>query len=258
MNFFFSTCTKNISSKLTIPKFQNSGNKSDGLQLYKAKILGNRWHVYSPKDCIETDYFYYVDNLDNYSIFFFGNDEGTRKINEKNELCNIENFTDTSPDFRSNLLIKNKAGGFSSYQSEYPFRMVEAHGSLYSDCGLLTTPVGSTVGVFVRNIHALPSNEEKDIFLYSNAMKSVLMKYQVKLNQTTFIDLSEWKEELSHCYLYADDFLGIPIYMVEYSDGSLSFEHTHPPHESLLGGDRYERVGALKRKAHEAIFGTAF
>jgi hypothetical protein len=257
MNFFFSTCTKNISSKLTIPKFQNSGNKNDGLQLYQAEIEGNCWNVYSPKGCVETDYFYYLENVDNYSIFFFGNDDGIKEIKEQNALRNIENFTDTSPDFRSNLLIKNKAGGFSSYQSEYPFRMVKAHGSLYSDCGLLTAPFGSTVGVFVRNIHCLPINEVKDIFLYSNATKSVLKKYQVKLNQTTFIDLSEWKEELSHCYLYADDFLGIPIYMVEYSDGSLSFEHTHPPHESLLGGDRFERVGALKRKAHEEIFKTA-
>ena len=254
MNFFFSTCTKDISSTLTIPKFQNSGNKNDGLELYKAEIVGNCWKVYSAKGCIETDYFYYVENLDNHSIFFYGNDEGVKEITEKNELRNIENFTDTSPDFRSNLLIKNNAGGFSSYQSEYPFRMVKAHGSLYSDCGLLTTAFGSTVGVFVRNINRLPTNEEKDIFLYSQVRELVLKKYQVKLNQTTFIDLSEWKEELSHCFLYANDFLGIPIYIVEYRDGSLSFEHTHPPHESLLGSDRFERVGALKRKAYEKIF----
>jgi hypothetical protein len=256
MNFFFSTCTKNITSELAIPKFQNSGSRNDGLQLYKAEIVDNCWDVYPLKECIETDNFYHLENLDNFSIFFFGDNEGIQKITEKNQLCNIEKFTDTSPDYRSNLLIKNKAGGFSSYQSEYPFRMVRARGSLYSDCGLLTTPAGSTVGVFVRNIHCLPINEVKDIFLYSNVKKSVLQKFQVKLNQTTFIDLSKWKEELSHCYLYADDFLGIPIYLVEYSDGSLSFEHTHPPHESLLGGDRYERVGALKRKAHEEIFKT--
>lgn len=257
MNFFFSTCTKNITPELTIPKFQNSGSRNDGLQLCKAEIVDNCWNVYPLKDCIETDNFYYLENLDNFSIFLFGDNEGIQKITEKNELCNIEKFTDTSPDYRSNLLIKNKTGGFSSYQSEYPFRMVKARGSLYSDCGLLTTPAGSTVGVFVRNIHCLPINEVKDIFLYSNARKSVLQKFQVRLNQTTFIDLSKWKDELSHCYLYADNFLGIPIYLIEYSDGSLSFEHTHPPHESLLGGDRYERVGALKRKAHEEIFKTA-
>ena len=227
------------------------------MQLYKAEIASNRWNIYSPKDCIETDYFFHLENLDNSSIFFYGDDEEIKKIKEKNKLCNIESFTDTSPDYRSNLLIKNKTGGFSSYQSEYPFRMVKAHGSLYSDCGLLTNSAGSRVGVFVRNIHCIPTNKAKDIFLYSNATKSVLQKFKVKLNQTTFIDLSKWKKELSYCYLYAENFLGIPIYMVEYSDGSLSFEHTHPPHESLFGDDRYERVGALKRKAHEEIFKTS-
>lgn len=256
MNFFFSTLAKNITSKLTIPKFQNSGNRNEGLQLYTAEIIDNCWYIYSPKKCIETDHFYYVENLDNHSIFFFGNDEGIRKIKDRNELLNIEKFTDTIPDFRSNLLIKNKAGGFSSYQSEYPFRMTKSQGSLYSDCGLLVSPLASRVGVFIRNIHYLPINDAKDIFLYSNTSKSVLQKFQVKLNQTTFIDLSDWKEELSHCYLYGDGFLGIPIYMVEYRDGSLSFEHTHPPHEALLGDDRYERVATLKRRSHEEIFET--
>ena len=77
------------------------------------------------------------------------------EIKDKNQLCDIEDFTDTTPDFRANLLIKNKAGGFSSYQSDYPYRMVKARGSLYSDCGLLTNPNGSKIGVFIRNIYFL-------------------------------------------------------------------------------------------------------
>ena len=256
MNFFFSTCTNKLSCKLTIPKFRNSGNRNANLQLYKAEVLGNRWDVHPLKDHKETDYFYYLENLDNHSIFFFGSDEGVQEIKDKNTLCNIENFTDTSPDYRSNLLIKNKAGGFSSYQSEYPFRMVKALGSLYSDCGLLTAPNGTSVGVFIRNIHLFPTHEVRDIYLYSNVKKKVLKKYQVKLNYTTFIDLTDWKEELSYCYLYAENFLGVPMYVVEYRDGSLSFEHTHPPHSSLLGDDRHKRVGMLKRMAYEKIFKT--
>ena len=70
MNFFFSTCLDNINSKLAIPKFQNSGNKSEGLQLYTAEIVDDSWSVYSPKNLIETDHFYYLENLDNFAIFF--------------------------------------------------------------------------------------------------------------------------------------------------------------------------------------------
>ena len=256
MNYFFSTSTKNISSKLTIPKFQNSGNKNNRLRLYKAEIFDNRWKISSPNDCRETDNFYHLENLDNKSIFGFGTDEGIKKIRDQNQLCNIEDFTNTIPAFRANLLIKNKAGGFSSYQSEYPHKMILVQGSLYSDCGLLSNPNGSTIGVFIRNIYFLPTNETREIFLYSNSKKRVLQKFQVKLNQTTFIDLTNWKESLSHCYLYANRFLGIPIYMVQYNDGSLSFEHTHPPHESLLGEDRYKRVRILKGNSHEKIFKT--
>ena len=196
MNFFFSTSTKNISSKLTIPKFQNSGNKNDRLRLYKAEIFNNRWNVTSPNDCRETDNFYHLENLNNKSIFFFGTDEGIQEIKNKNQLCNIEDFTDTTPAFRANLLIKNKAGGFSSYQSEYPHRMVVTQGSLYSDCGLLTNPNGSKIGVFIRNIYFLPTNETREIFLYSNEQDRVLQKFQVKLNQTTFIDLTSFKKDL--------------------------------------------------------------
>ena len=256
MNFFSSTTTKNISSKLTIPKFQNSWNKNDCLRLYKAEIFDNRWNISSPKDCTETDNFYHLENLNNKSIFGFGTDEGIKEIKDKNQLCNIEDFTNTTPAFRANLLIKNKAGGFSSYQSEYPHRMVVTQGSLYSDCGLLSNRNGIKIGVFIRNIYFLPTNETKEMFLYSNEQDRVLQKFEVKLNQTTFIDLTSWKEDLSHCYLYANQFLGIPIYMVEYYDGSLSFEHTHPPHESLLGEDRYKRVGMLKGNSHEKIFKT--
>ena len=233
-----------------------SGKKNNRLRLYKAEIIDNRWNVSSPNDLRETDNFYHLENLNNKSIFGFGTDKGIQEIKDKNKLCNIENFTDTIPDFRANLLIKNKAGGFSSYQSEYPYKMVVAQGSLYSDCGLLSNSNGSTIGVFIRNIYFLPTNETKEIYLYSNEKNRILQKFKVKLNQTTFIDLTSWKEDLSYCYLYANQFLGIPIYMVEYNDGSLSFEHTHPPHESLLGEDKYKRVRMLKGNSHEKIFKT--
>lgn len=257
MNFFFATCLQDISCKLCIPKFQNSGNKNHDLKLFKADVVNGNWKVSLATDCVETDYFYHLENLDNQSIFFFGTHTSIQSINVDNELHNIENFTDTAPDFRSNLLIKNEFGGFSSYQSEYPFRMTKAKGSLYSDCGLLTSPNCARVGVFIRNIHHLPIEASKDIFLYSNTSNKVLQKYKVKLNHTTFIDLTNWKQEISHCYLYADQFLGIPIYMIEYADGALSFEHTHPPHEALLGEDRYKRVSSMKKTSHEKILKTS-
>ena len=63
---------------------------------------------YSPKNLIETDHFYYLENLDNFAIFFLGNDRGIQDIKDQNKLCNIEKFTDTSPIFDQTFLLKTK------------------------------------------------------------------------------------------------------------------------------------------------------
>ena len=56
---------------------------------------------------------------------------------EKN-LMDLDNFTSTSPiAFRSNLKLELKDGGFSSYQSEYPFSMTTKKGSIVSPLSTL-------------------------------------------------------------------------------------------------------------------------
>ena len=42
-------------------------------------------------------------------------------MKNRGELLSVNGFTDTVPDYRSNLKIFNRKGGFSSYQAEYPF-----------------------------------------------------------------------------------------------------------------------------------------
>ena len=130
MNFFFLTSKKDYIAKLAIPKFQNSGKLNNNLRLYEANIVENRWVITEPENCYQTNKFWHLEcNNENDSVFFLGNDTAPQKIVEKNLLCDLNKFTNTSPDFRANLMLKNKLGGFSSYQSEYPFRMTEKLGS---------------------------------------------------------------------------------------------------------------------------------
>ena len=68
---------------------------------------------------------------------------------------------------------------------------------------------------------------EKTLTLYNNLEKSAGEVPTKKLNSTNFIDLSNFKTYLKSSFLYADDFIGIPIYMVESSSGAISLEHTH-------------------------------
>ena len=53
-------------------------------------------------------------------------------------LLNLNNFTDTDPAFRANLKIYNFKGGFSSYQSDYPYEMIVKKGNILSGLRFLT------------------------------------------------------------------------------------------------------------------------
>lgn len=84
------------------------------------------------------------------------------------------------------------------------------------------------------------------------------MTFDIFLNRTNFIDLTHHKERLSNCFLFAPKFIGAPIYVVEHSDGGLSFEHTHPPTESIAGVERFNLIKDLKGRANEKISQASF
>jgi hypothetical protein len=258
MNFFFLTVNEKYSAKLAIPKFQNSGRTDSQLRLYQANIVANKWCISKPDNCTQDEQFWHLhySGPNNDAIFFLSSELDARLIEEKNQLVNIGKFTDTSPSFRANMMIENSFGGFSSYQAEYPFTMVEKLSSFYSECGLLTSDSSCSAGVFIRNINIEPITEERDLWLFSVPKNKVLDSYKVRLNTTTYIDLTKHKKELNGCFLFAKDFIGVPSYVTEYDDGSLSFEHTHPPHEALLGSNRFQLVSKLKERAFEKVSKT--
>lgn len=257
MNFFFHTSNEFLNSKLEIPKFQNSGKIDSKLCLFQADIINEKWH-FSQANCSECEYFWTIqcNDQNKNSIYFLATNAQIEIVKAHNTLINLNKFTDTSPDFRANLQIINIAGAISSYQSEYPFRMTEQLGNLYSDCGVLTTNNAKKVGVFLRNIHKKPIQQETLLYLYDNKKDILLETFKIYLNRTCYVDLTSFKKSLPTCFIYANNYLGIPVYLIEYSSGGLSFEHTHPPHESIQGKNRYLLVNQLKDRAYEKISST--
>ena len=65
-------------------------------------------------------------------------------------------FTETSPAFRANFIIKKINGGFSSYQSEYPFNMTTKNGSITSGTASLTSKNANKNYIIFRNIFIEP------------------------------------------------------------------------------------------------------
>lgn len=254
MNFFFHTKAKDFQSLLTIPKFQNSGVFADNLNLFNANIVDNKWSV-EETSCVEDPFFWTIDckDGDDRKIYFLATEKEASLIEKRNKLCDLNHFTETIPDYRANLMIKNSVGGFSSYQSEYPFIMTTKLGTLYSDCGMLTSEKCKSVGIFVKNIYMEPIYRDIPFYLYDDLSGKVISTFKLSLNETNFIDLTDFKDILSHCFLFAKNYLGVPIYVIEYEDGNLSFEHTHPPHASIGGSERFSLVNRLKGVANEKI-----
>lgn len=255
MNFFFHAAKTGLTSYLTIPKFSNLGDRDAGLSLFSASIVSGNWQV-KLADSREDDNFWYVERRvdDEPEIYFLATESESQKILSSNKLMNLNSFTDTTPDYRANLLVRNEQGGFSSYQGEYPYRMTTKLSSFYSDCGTLTTANCKSVGFFVVNIYQDPIVEDRNIILFDQNKDKQLDSFTVTLNRTSYIDLTKYKDDLKGCYLYADDYMGIPIYLIEYEDGNLSFEHTHPPHESVGGVDRFKLINKFKESARAKIY----
>ena len=125
--------------------------------------------------------------------------------------------------------------------------------SLYSDCGVLSHSNCKKAGVFIKNVHVEPAIKNRMIHLFDNKANQLLSKFCIATNACNYLDLTPYKDRLSDSFLFADDYIGIPIYLTEYENGALSLEHTHPPHEFVFGPERFYLVKRLKESACEKI-----
>lgn len=254
MNFFFSLHYKNIQSRLTIPRFQNRGYFNKDYVPFSAKIFNDNWK-FSIAKYKKDDYFFYIEEseLTNYNIFFLAKQNQfsiSNKIFPQN-LLNFNKFTDTDPAFRSNIEIYNYKGGFSSYQSDYPYEMINKKGNILSCLGLLTNKDCENI-IFFKNIYQRPINEKFHLYFVDITKKIILKKIDLYTNRTNCIELDNNFID-NNVYLFTDHYIGIPIFVSQSSKGELSLEHTHPPHLYVLGKKRYEVVSRLKNEINKII-----
>lgn len=158
MNYFFSVDNNEYKSELTIPKFKNKSLPSSKLNLYSLIADQSRWVLEEVKTDQDKEFFYVNSNLSNDKIYFISENKDF-KFNKSN-LEVIDNFTDTEPAFRSNLLIKNQEGGFSSYQSEYPHEMTLKKGNILSSLETLLNRKSDKNYIIFKNIFFKPVIEK--------------------------------------------------------------------------------------------------
>ena len=259
MNYFFGINNDIIKSKLTIPKFQNrSPNTNKDIKLFKCYPDNNEWKVEEIYKNIDSNYknnFFILNNLEitNNEIYFLATKNDLLKF-DKYKLEDYDDFTNTTPNFRANFEIffsdKNKLG-FSSYQSEYPFKMVKKKGSILSSVSSIANKEADKNYILLKNIFEKPVQQIFNGYLVDIKQKIILENYKLKTNYSNLLLIKNnyIKPEV---YFITDQFLGIPVYISE-KNGHLSMEHTHPPHTHILSGNKYNVVKNLKERINEII-----
>tara|TARA_B100000989_G_C19508542_1_gene457725 strand:- start:571 stop:1356 length:786 start_codon:yes stop_codon:yes gene_type:complete len=250
MNIFFGLETDIINSNLKIPRFKNNSNLRHDVQLVKAEINQNKkWKISKPINNFD-DYFYFIENknLSDNEIYFLSL-KSELDLNQELEIdCikNFSNYTKTKPAYRCSLNIENNYGGFSSYQSEYPFKMTNSNGSILSPITNLLNKNSDKKIIFFRNIYHLPLNLQFDAYIIDYKKKKIIDRKIFYTNKTNIFEI-ENNYLNDGVFLFIDGFLGIPIYYME-KNNHISFEHTHPLTEYILDINRYKIISNLKNE----------
>ena len=253
MNFFYGINNDLFKSEVQIPLFQNSNFKKSNIKLFKSYPKNNKWILkeISNKKIIK-DYFYILKNEDILSneIFFLADQTILNEFDDK-KLKNFNNFTDTIPAFRANFKIYLNQGGFSSYQSDYPYSMITKKGTILSSISSIANSDADKNYVLIKNIFEEPIEENFKAYLVNYKTKSIEEQFEIKTNYTNCIEISN-KLIKPEIFLTTDKYLGIPMY-VSVKNSFLSFEHTHPPHEYILSENKFIKIANLKKEINEII-----
>jgi hypothetical protein len=255
MNFFFGVKSSFLDSKLTIPRFQNSSLSSKNHFLFQFTIKSKRWHINQMVN-IESnaDFFTVAENyIDKDSFYCLATFDEAKKFTNNNgeKLIDLNSYTNTNPSYRANLQVSNLNGGFSSYQSEYPFSMTTKNGNILSPLGTLLNKNADNNIIFFKNIYELPIKEKFLIYFINYRSKQIIHKEEALSNSLNEI-IVDRKLINPDIFMYTDKFIGVPIFC-SITNNHISFEHTHPPHEYIISKNKFKIVSRLKKEFNEII-----
>ena len=253
MNFFFGLSNKNFRDKLLVPKFKNNGKYLDDILLWSVHIKENKWK-YEICDVENDDNFFYLNDVKSDKYFYFLAKEGEVNLNNKiisKKLEKFSNSTDSYPQFRANLSIELDNGGFSSYQSDYPYEMTKYVGNILCPLDVLLDKNADMNFLFFPNIYFLPIKQKKICYVIDFEKKIIISSYEIYTNSNNCIEIS--KDMIKpNVYFYSYEILGVPVF-VTIKGKFVSLEHTHSPHHFVVGEENNKIVNNLKNQFNEII-----
>lgn len=253
MNFFFGINNNYLNSELQIPTFQNRKIFPNSISLFKASIKNSKWELNKLQNNKINDNFHIIDEneVSNSDIYFLAEDKDI-SLNEYIKLQNFNSFTETVPAFRCNLKISITNGGFSSYQSEYPYSMVVNNGSILSSVNSLANQKAEKNYIFIRNIFTEPVYETFNAYFVNIKKRKIEEIFEIKTNYSNMFEINK-KLIKPEIYLITKKYIGIPMY-ISIDNKHISFEHTHPPHEYILSENKFNIIKNLKKEINEIIY----
>jgi len=255
MIFFFGIKSSYIVSKLTIPRFQNRRKTNKDFLLYGATIHNNKWTINCINNVELNQDFYQInsDRINNDQIFFLATPKDIIffENNNNNKLIELNDYTDTTPAFRANLQVSINGGGFSSYQSEYPYFIITKKGSVLSSISSLCNKSADQNIIFLRNVYEDPIKEEFKVYFIDIKNKKILKEETILTNFTNevIVEKDLIKPEV---FIFTDKYVVVPIFC-SIRDKHIAIEHTHPPHEYVQSSDRFKKIAELKQEFRDII-----
>ena len=169
------------------------------------------------------------------SVFFSLNKS---KLNNQKEIKN-EDYHNSKVAWRANIKLKNKFCS-SSYQGEYPGSMVFKNISLVSCSPMIQKNENIKNYFYLVNLSNNPQKRKFEIDILSSK-KEKIMNFDCYTNTSNCIDLKKLSKNYnSDMYIFVSKTGGgIPIYFSTNNAHKMSLEHTHPPTEYVLHGNRF-------------------
>lgn len=248
MEFFYGAKNHLFKSEIQIPTFTNRNFFANNeYKLCKCYIKDNKWQFKKLlKNKIENK-FYIIKNDEflNEDFFFLIKDNDFDKLSAL-ELKVFEKFS-----VRANLKIYLDKGGFSSYQSEYPYALVKKKGRVTCPVSSLANINAEYNYILFRNIFERPINEKFKSYLVNIKSNKKIHEFDMYTNTTNILELNKdfIKPEI---YFVTDKYVGIPSFL-SFKNNHISFEHTHPPHAYILNPEKFDLVNKMKKKFNEII-----
>jgi len=246
MNYFFllKPPLKNLNSEIDIvnasPSPIFSYSKSKKLILHYFYSNGKEW-IFNDICSLDANQTITINSkdlnldLNNHSVFFSLNKEKQNNTAAlKDEKYHISKIA-----WRANIKIKS-VNSSTSYQGELPGAMIQKNLTLVSCSPMIQNHPSIKNYFYLVNLNYLPEIKEFNLDIL-NSDKKIISSLNCYTNTVNLIDLNHLKINFnSNMYIFTSKTGGgIPIYFSIDNFERMSLEHTHPPTEYVVHGNRF-------------------